>query len=197
MLSGLLITLDILVCIALIGVVLMQRSEGGAFGMGGGPTGLVTARGAGDLLTRTTWILFSAFLVISLSLTLLGAHDRSSSSIVEKLKLQKLNPAAMTQPAAPAPVPTPTVPAGPATSQTPGALLAPPPSSAAPAPMAAPTPTGQAAAPPPRAKPVHAAAPKPEPAAQAAAPPPPVLAAPPPSSSTPAKPADAPAPSAP
>src|ERR1700761_2419915 len=116
--SGLLITLDILVCIALIGVVLMQRSEGGAFGMGGGPTGLVTARGAGDLLTRTTWILFGAFLVISLGLTLLGAHNRASSSIVEKLKLQRLNPAA-TQPVAPAPAPIPTVPSGAATTQSP------------------------------------------------------------------------------
>ncbi|HZZ87348.1 MAG TPA: preprotein translocase subunit SecG [Caulobacteraceae bacterium] len=201
MLTGLLITLDILVCIALIGVVLMQRSEGGAFGMGGGPTGLVTARGAGDLLTRTTWVLFGAFLVISLSLTLLGAHDRASSSIVEKLKLQKLNPATMNQPVAPAPAPTPTVPVGPATSQTPGALLAPPPSSStpltAPAPMpAAPAP---AAAPAPKAKAPHAAAPKPAAPASQSAPPPPVLAAPAPAASAPepAKPAEAPAPSAP
>src|ERR1035438_1500801 len=98
MLSGLLITIDILVCIALIGVVLLQRSEGGAFGMGGGPTGLITARGAGDLLTRTTWILFSLFLALSLGLTLLGAHDRSTSSVLQKLKLQTANPAALNQP---------------------------------------------------------------------------------------------------
>src|ERR1700722_15247390 len=98
MLSGLLITIDILVCIALIFVVLMQRSEGGAFGMGGGPTGLVTARGAGDLLTRITWSLFAAFLTISLTLTLIGAHDRSTSSVIEKLKLQHANPNALNQP---------------------------------------------------------------------------------------------------
>ena len=69
MLSGLLITFDILVCIALVAIVLLQRSEGGAFGMGGGPTGLITTRGAGDLLTRTTWVLFSLFLVLSVGLT--------------------------------------------------------------------------------------------------------------------------------
>ena len=80
MLSGLLITLNILVCVSLIGVVLLQRSEGGAFGMGGGPTGLITTRGAGDLLTRTTWILFALFLALSMGLTLLGAHDRSASA---------------------------------------------------------------------------------------------------------------------
>ena len=116
MLSGLLITLNILVCIALIGVVLLQRSEGGAFGMGGGPTGLITARGAGDLLTRTTWVLFSLFLALSLSLTLLGAHDRGASSVFEKLKGQKLNPAELAlpkAPTAPLPVSPTTPPAGP------------------------------------------------------------------------------------
>src|SRR5579863_1599150 len=102
MLSGLLITLDILVCVALIGVVLLQRSEGGAFGMGGGPTGLVTARGASDLLTRTTWILFTLSLSLSLSLTLIGAHDRATSSMLERLKLQQINPGAVEQPKAPA-----------------------------------------------------------------------------------------------
>ena len=72
MLQNILLVANILVCIALIAVVLMQRSEGGALGMGGGPSGFMTARGAGDLLTRTTWILFGLFLALSLALTLLG-----------------------------------------------------------------------------------------------------------------------------
>ncbi|MGH6970004.1 MAG: preprotein translocase subunit SecG, partial [Caulobacteraceae bacterium] len=105
MLSGLLIAIDILVCIALIAVVLMQRSEGGAFGMGGGPTGLVTARGAGDLLTRTTWILFVIFLALSIGLSILGAHDHNSSSILQKLKQQQANPNALNQPTTPPPTP--------------------------------------------------------------------------------------------
>jgi len=127
MLSGLLITLNILVCIALIGVVLLQRSEGGAFGMGGGPTGLITARGAGDLLTRTTWVLFTLFMALSLSLTLLGAHDRGASSLVKGLNGQKLNPMAVAPPSTPAP-PLPGAPAqagGPAAPIL-GAPLAPP-----------------------------------------------------------------------
>ena len=103
MLSGLLITLDILVCIALVAIVLLQRSEGGAFGMGGGPTGLITTRGAGDLLTRTTWVLFSLFLVLSVGLTLLGAHDKATSNVLSKLKLQQANPNALSQPIAPPP----------------------------------------------------------------------------------------------
>ena len=198
MLSGLLITVDIIICIALICIVLLQRSEGGAFGMGGGPTGLVTARGAGDLLTRTTWILFGLFLVISLTLTLLGAHDRSSSSIVEKLKLQHANPNALNQPVAPPPG---TLPTGP--GPTPSSLLAPP-VAQAPPPLSAPAPQPLTTVPnlgtQPAAKPkaVHAAAPRAEAAAPVLTPPPPVLEAPKPASVAPAKPAsDTPAPSAP
>ena len=126
MLLGLLLSLNILVCLALIGVVLLQRSEGGALG-GGSPTGLITTRGAGDLLTRTTWILFSLFLTISLALTIIGGHARSSQAMLNRLKLQSINPDSLpapTQPqapgstsqSAPPPVQTPALP-GTATTQ--------------------------------------------------------------------------------
>jgi preprotein translocase subunit SecG len=184
--STLLISIDILVCIALICIVLLQRSEGGAFGMGVGPTGLVTARGAGDLLTRTTWILFGLFLVISLTLTLLGAHDRSTSSIVEKLKLQHANPNALNQPVAPPPGTAPTAP-GP----TPGSLLAPPVSSTQ-SPLSAPEPQPLTTVPnlgaQPAAKPraVHASAARAEAAPPVLTPPPPALEAPKPAPVAPA-----------
>jgi preprotein translocase subunit SecG len=138
MLSGLLITIDILVCIALVGVVLMQRSEGGGF-VSGGPSGLVTARGAGNLLTRATWVLFMTFLAISVSLTLLGAHDRATSNILQRLKLQQANPNALSQPAPPPPT---TAPVAPLTAPQPqGPLSAPAPQAAA----SAPTPPAPAA----------------------------------------------------
>ena len=57
MLQTILLVIMILISIALTGVILLQRSEGGALGMGGGPSGFMTARGAGNLLTKTTWIL--------------------------------------------------------------------------------------------------------------------------------------------
>jgi len=105
MLRDLLLILNMLVCLALIGVVLLQRSEGGALGSGS-PTGLVTARGAGDLLTRTTWVLFGLFLALSLALTLLGGRERSSQAILQRLKSQSVNPDALvTRP--PAATPTP------------------------------------------------------------------------------------------
>src|ERR1700761_5741147 len=103
MLSLLLIILDMLVCAGLIAVVLMQRSEGGAFGMGGGPTGLITTRGAGDLLTRTTWILFATFLTLSLALTLLGAHERSDRATLNRLKGLTINPDSIKKPGPPPP----------------------------------------------------------------------------------------------
>jgi preprotein translocase subunit SecG len=117
MLIGVLLTINIIVCIALIGVVLMQRSEGGALGMGGGGGGFMTARGAGDLLTRTTWILFSIFLIISLALTILTGRMGASNSVVDRLKLDGLDSKTLNAaplPAGPtAPAPTTTLPARP------------------------------------------------------------------------------------
>ena len=123
MLLGILLTIHILVCIALVGVVLLQRSEGGALGMGGGPAGFMTARGAGDLLTRTTWILFTAFLVLSITLTLISGRARTSDSLTAQLKAQKIDPNQLNLP------PAPTAPTGPTNSE------------AAPAPLTAPTPS--------------------------------------------------------
>jgi preprotein translocase subunit SecG len=143
MLSGLLITLDILVGLGIVGVVLMQRSEGGAFGMGGGPTGLITTRGAGDLLTRTTWILFALFLALSLSLTLLGAHDRANSSVLQQLKGQIANPNALSQQPLAPPAPSNALPAAGSPLLAPGGnpLSAPAPQPIAPAAPAAAAPT--------------------------------------------------------
>ena len=140
MLLGLLLSLNIVVCLALIAVVLLQRSEGGALGGGGSPTGLITTRGAGDLLTRTTWVLFAMFLSLSLALTLLGGRERSSQAIINRLKLQSVNPDSLPgRPPAPATAPGQTAPppvqsaAGPLTAPKPtvridGAAPAAPPS---------------------------------------------------------------------
>src|SRR5579863_4803134 len=126
LLFDLLLVLNLIVCLLLIGVVLMQRSEGGAFGTGG-PTGLVTARGAGDLLTRTTWVLFTLFLVLSLALTLIGGRERSSQAILNRLKGVTVNPDLLSRPTSPATTP-------PATPQSPPPTLPLPPVGAPPRP---------------------------------------------------------------
>lgn len=129
MLRDLLLVLNMLVCLALIGVVLLQRSEGGAFGTGS-PTGLVTARGAGDLLTRTTWVLFTLFLTLSLALTLIGGHERSSQAILQRLKNVTVNPDQLATPTPPAnsgtPTPAPVPAQSPARAATPPPLQLPP-----------------------------------------------------------------------
>ncbi len=121
MLLGILLTIHVIVCISLIAVVLLQRSEGGALGMGGGSTGFMTARGAGDLLTRTTWILGSVFFILSLVLTLLAGRERGASSVVDRVKVEGIDPNSLNRPS----VPQPTAPTSP---------------SDAPAPLTAPTP---------------------------------------------------------
>ena len=138
MLIGVLLAINIIVCLALIGVVLLQRSEGGALGMGGGGAGggFMTARGAGDLLTRTTWILFSIFLTISLVLTILTGRMGGDKSVVDRLKLKGLDASALSAPVV-APVPAGQTPA----TATPGEVQAPTPRLGAPVVPAAPIPT--------------------------------------------------------
>jgi len=80
--QNVLIIIQLIVSIALIGTVLLQRSEGGALGMGGGGSGLgglFSPRGAADTLTRTTAILAAAFFATSLALTLFALHGRPQS----------------------------------------------------------------------------------------------------------------------
>src|SRR5271168_4759783 len=88
--QAVLLVAQLLVSIALIGVVLLQRSEGGALGMGGGGSGLgglFSPRGAADTLTRTTAFLAIAFFVTSLSLTLLALRSHPESNVVPGVPL--------------------------------------------------------------------------------------------------------------
>lgn len=84
MLQTILLVAMILISIALAGVILLQRSEGGALGMGGGPSGFMTARGAGNLLTVTTWWLGVAFFACAIGLTIVGNLSRADQSIVNR-----------------------------------------------------------------------------------------------------------------
>ena len=92
------IVIHLMLVLALVGAVLLQKSEGGALGMGGGNTGFMTARGAGDLLTRTTWILGTIFFVLSLALTMLAGRERGAASVVDRIKVQGIDPNSLNQP---------------------------------------------------------------------------------------------------
>ncbi len=75
-----LLVIHLMVAATLVGVVLLQKSEGGALGMGGGGGGFLTGRGTANLLTRTTAGLAAAFFTTSILLTLLANHTTPRGS---------------------------------------------------------------------------------------------------------------------
>lgn len=84
--------LQAIIAAALVGVILMQRSEGGGLGVGGSPTGMLSARGAADFLTRTTRIL--AILFVALSIVLAGlAVNVTGGQAVESTLERNISPA--------------------------------------------------------------------------------------------------------
>ncbi|SNS33106.1 protein translocase subunit secG [Sphingomonas laterariae] len=98
-----LLVVHAIIAAALVTVILMQRSEGGGLGMGGSPTGLMSARGAADFLTRATTILATLFVLMSIGLAALATMQRGPREIDQSLARP---PAAQQQ----APAAAPTVP---------------------------------------------------------------------------------------
>ena len=76
-----LLIVQTLIAATLVGVILMQRSEGGGLGVGGSSSGFMTARGAADFLTRTTAILGGIFIVLSILLAAIAGATREPTKI--------------------------------------------------------------------------------------------------------------------
>ncbi len=93
------LTIHLILALLLIGVVLLQRSEGGGLGIGGGGGGTMSARGGATALTKVTWILATAFIITSITLTILATRGAESGSVVDTL------PEGATAPAPATPVP--------------------------------------------------------------------------------------------
>jgi preprotein translocase subunit SecG len=105
------IVVHLMVVLAMIGVVLLQRSEGGALGIGGGQGAFLSGRSAGNILTRSTAILAVAFFATSLGLALISKYQSRPADILEKIPGQS-TPATTTQ------APVPAAPTGaPATAE--------------------------------------------------------------------------------
>lgn len=108
-----LLVVHALIAAALVGFILVQRSEGGGLTSGGSPSGLMSARGTADFLTRGTAVLATLFVAMSIALAVLAAH-RQSTTIDTTLAR---TPAAALAPPAPqapttAPAPNSAAPAG-------------------------------------------------------------------------------------
>ncbi len=90
-----------LVAAALVGVILMQRSEGGGLGVGGSPSGLMSARGAANLLTRATAFLAIAFVALSIALAALAVGTTADRKIDTTLQRGNVPPPGANQAADP------------------------------------------------------------------------------------------------
>jgi len=99
-----LLVIHLLLAIGMIATVLLQRSEGGALGMGGGGGGMggfMTGRSASNLLTRTTAILAGAFMITSLTLSIMASNSRSTGNLLDQSAPATEAPAATAEPAKP------------------------------------------------------------------------------------------------
>ena|SRR5947209_5901750 len=119
MLLTLLFVVHALIALALIGVIMLQKSEGGALGMGGGGmSGFMTGRSTANLLTRTTAILGALFFLTSIVLVVLSSPTKVQRSIID----QGPGPALPMAPAPQAPgAPPPAAPVAPPAPAAPGA----------------------------------------------------------------------------
>jgi preprotein translocase subunit SecG len=104
-----LFVVHVLIAIGLVGVILLQKSEGGALGMGGGGmSGFMTGRSTANLLTRVTAVLAAAFMTTSVLLVVMHNRERAPRSIIEQGA-----PVAPVAPVAPPPQTPPAEPAQP------------------------------------------------------------------------------------
>jgi preprotein translocase subunit SecG len=106
-----LLVVQAVIAAVMIGVILMQKSEGGGLGMGGSPGGMLSARGAADFMTRATTILATLFVGLSIALAAMASVGRGGSTIDTSLsktaqQSSTAGPSALTGDAQTAPGPT-------------------------------------------------------------------------------------------
>jgi preprotein translocase subunit SecG len=87
--ENLVLIIDIVLAILLIGSVLLQKSEGGALGLGASQESFVSSRSAGSFLTKTTAIIASLFIVTSILLTIMSKENLPTKSVLESVDEQK------------------------------------------------------------------------------------------------------------
>jgi len=87
--ENLILILNIIVAVLLVIVILLQKSEGGALGIGVSQESFISSRSAANFLTKTTAILATLFIITSISLTIISNEGTSSSSVLEKVEEKK------------------------------------------------------------------------------------------------------------
>ena len=84
--ENLILTINIILAVLLVIVILLQKSEGGALGLGASQESYVTSRSAGNFLTKTTAILATLFIITSVLLTIMSNKQITSTSVLEKVE---------------------------------------------------------------------------------------------------------------
>ena len=83
------LVIDIILALILIGLVLLQKSEGGALGLGVSQDSFVSSRSASNFLTKATAIIATLFIITSISLTIMSKQKISSTSVLEIVEEEK------------------------------------------------------------------------------------------------------------
>jgi preprotein translocase subunit SecG len=86
--ENVILVVHLILAICLIGVVLLQRSEGGGLGMGGGGGGVMTGRQAATALGKLTWAFAIAFLATSITLTIIAAQNSAGESVLDRIGVE-------------------------------------------------------------------------------------------------------------
>lgn len=89
--ENIILTIHVILAILLIGSVLMQKSEGGALGIGSGSDSLMSSRSAGSFLTKFTSIIALLFVVTSITLTAIHRDDVKTNSVLDKIEKKEDN----------------------------------------------------------------------------------------------------------
>ena len=89
--ENIILVINIILAFVLVVIILLQKSEGGALGLGASQDTFVSSRSAGNFLTKATAIIATLFIITSISLTILSKKDFSNSSVLEKIE-EKVDP---------------------------------------------------------------------------------------------------------
>tara|TARA_Y100000310_G_scaffold203064_1_gene203334 strand:- start:4142 stop:4441 length:300 start_codon:yes stop_codon:yes gene_type:complete len=84
--ENIILTINIILAILLVAIILLQKSEGGALGLGVSQDSFISSRSAGNILTKATAIIATLFIITSVSLTIMSKEEFSSSSVLEKIE---------------------------------------------------------------------------------------------------------------
>ena len=84
-----LLIFDVILAVLLIGTILLQKSEGGALGLGASQESFISSRSAGSFLTKSTAIIATLFIITSISLTILSKENLPTKSVLESVEEEK------------------------------------------------------------------------------------------------------------